>query len=195
MPGPRITIRPWRWQLRGERLQSGIPATVAGLHRVVRDCAIPPEHYHSFLDAMRRDAAPQPFATLDALITDYIYGSAIVVGYFLAYVYGASGPGEFNRTLVASRDLGIALHSPTFCAMSAKTTGAGASTCPSICCIAKAFRIWIPRMLTKPFRCAASCKPCRRKRRVITKPLSGIWMPFLPIAALRFRPASTSTGS
>ena len=97
-----------------ERLQSGIPATVAGFAQVVRDCAIPPEHYHSFLDAMRRDAAPQPFATLDALITDYIYGSAIVVGYFLAYVYGASGPGEFNRTLVASRDLGIALQLTNF---------------------------------------------------------------------------------
>ncbi len=97
-----------------ERLLQGIPATVAGFAQVVRDCDIPPEHYRSFLDAMRRDAAPQPFDTLTALIDDYIYGSAIVVGYFLAYVYGASGPGEFDRTLVASRDLGIALQLTNF---------------------------------------------------------------------------------
>lgn len=97
-----------------ERLEHGIPATVAGFAQVVRDCRIPPEHYDSFLDAMRRDAAPAPFATLDALIEDYVYGSAIVVGYFLAYVYGASGPDEFDRSLRASRDLGIALQLTNF---------------------------------------------------------------------------------
>ncbi len=97
-----------------ERLEKGIPATVSGFAQVVLDCGIPPEHYDSFLDAMRRDALPAPFATLDALVEDYVYGSAIVVGYFLAYVYGASGPGEFDRTLRASRDLGIALQLTNF---------------------------------------------------------------------------------
>ena len=97
-----------------DRLKAGIPATIAGFAQVVRDCKIPPAHYHSFLDAMRRDASPRPFATLNDLIDDYVYGSAIVVGYFLAYVYGASGPGEFERTLVASRDLGIALQLTNF---------------------------------------------------------------------------------
>jgi len=97
-----------------ERLEVGIPATVAGFAQVVRDCQIPPEHYHSFLDAMRRDAAPRPFATLSDLIEDYVYGSAIVVGYFLAYVYGASSPDQFERSLQASRDLGIALQLTNF---------------------------------------------------------------------------------
>jgi len=96
------------------RLEAGIPAILAAFAQVVNDCAIPPAHYHSFLDAMRRDAAPQPFATLDALIDDYIYGSAIVVGYFLAYVYGAAAPGEFDRALRGSRALGIALQLTNF---------------------------------------------------------------------------------
>jgi len=97
-----------------ERLELGIPATVAGFAQVVRDCQIPPEHYHSFLEAMRRDAAPRPFAALSDLIEDYVYGSAIVVGYFLAYVYGASSPDQFERSLQASRDLGIALQLTNF---------------------------------------------------------------------------------
>ncbi len=95
------------------RLES-VPPILAAFAQVVLDCAIPPAHYHSFLDAMRRDAAPQPFATLDALIDDYIYGSAIVVGYFLAYVYGPSAPGEFDRALRGSRALGIALQLTNF---------------------------------------------------------------------------------
>ena len=97
-----------------DRIAIGIPPTVAAFAQVVRDCSIPAEHYHSFLEAMRRDACPQPFATLEHLIDDYIYGSAIVVGYFLAYVYGANGPGNFARSLTASRDLGIALQLTNF---------------------------------------------------------------------------------
>jgi len=97
-----------------ERLDQGVPPILAAFAQVVLNCKIPAEHYHSFLDAMRRDAAPQPFATLDHLVDDYIYGSAIVVGYFLAYVYGASAPGEFDRALRASRALGIALQLTNF---------------------------------------------------------------------------------
>jgi phytoene synthase len=97
-----------------ERLRQGVPPILAAFAQVVLDCSIPVEHYHSFLEAMRRDASPQPFATLDHLVDDYIYGSAIVVGYFLAYVYGPSAPGEFERALRASRALGIALQLTNF---------------------------------------------------------------------------------
>jgi len=97
-----------------ERLEARISPILAAFAEVVIDCGIPPAHYHSFLDAMRRDASPHPFARLDDLIDDYIYGSAIVVGYFLAYVYGASKPCEFDRCLRASRALGIALQLTNF---------------------------------------------------------------------------------
>lgn len=97
-----------------ERLEAGIPPILAAFAEVVLNCRIPHEHYHSFLDAMRIDAVPQPFATLDDLTDRYVYGSAIVVGYFLAYVYGASKPSEFERVLRASRALGIALQLTNF---------------------------------------------------------------------------------
>ncbi|HEX4945725.1 MAG TPA: phytoene/squalene synthase family protein [Blastocatellia bacterium] len=101
-----------------ERLKAGIPCFVAGFAQVVCNAGIPPEHYISFLEAMRRDVSPRPFATLEDLIDSYIYGSAIVVGYFLAYVYGPAtgthhGP-DFRRALQASRDLGIALQLTNF---------------------------------------------------------------------------------
>ena len=97
-----------------DRLAAGDPTILAAFTQVVRDCDIPSEHYRSFLDAMRLDITPRPFATLDDLIESYIYGSAIVVGYFLAYVYGASAGTEFERALVASRHLGIALQLTNF---------------------------------------------------------------------------------
>ncbi|MDQ6676178.1 MAG: phytoene/squalene synthase family protein, partial [Acidobacteriota bacterium] len=96
------------------RLQAGVPTVLAAFAQVVQDCKIPEEHYHSFLDAMRLDAAPRPFSSLDDLIGHYIYGSAIVVGYFLAHVYGPSRPAEFSRALHASRELGIALQLTNF---------------------------------------------------------------------------------
>lgn len=97
-----------------QSLNEGAPCFVAAFAEVVRCCAIPPEHYRAFLDAMRLDVWPRPFATLDDLIDSYIYGSAIVVGYFLAYVYGASAAGEFERALRSARDLGIALQLTNF---------------------------------------------------------------------------------
>ena len=63
---------------------------------------------------MAADASPRLFSSIDDLIDGYIYGSAIVVGYFLAYVYGASGPGDFPGVLDASRALGIALQLTNF---------------------------------------------------------------------------------
>lgn len=95
-------------------LEAGVPCFLAAFAGVVREAGIPPEHYRAFLAAMRLDAAPRPFLTLDDLIDSYIYGSAIVVGYFLAHVYGAVAPDEFPRALESARDLGIALQLTNF---------------------------------------------------------------------------------
>jgi len=101
-----------------ERLKLGIPCFVASFAEVIREDLIPSEHYLAFLGAMRHDANPRQFLTLDDLIDSYIYGSAIVVGYFLAYVYGPARGGiegpDFQRVLKASKDLGIALQLTNF---------------------------------------------------------------------------------
>ena len=97
-----------------ESIGKGVPFPVAGFREVVRSNGIPPEHYRSFLDAMRLDAQPRRFETLDDLIDNYIYGSAIVVGYFLTYVYGSSAPDCFPQALDSARDLGIALQLTNF---------------------------------------------------------------------------------
>ncbi len=89
----------------------GIPPFLAAFTEVVRRREIPHEHYRSFLQAMRQDVEPRPYSTMDDLVDSYIYGSAIVVGYFLAYVYGAS---DFPRALESSRNLGIALQLTNF---------------------------------------------------------------------------------
>ncbi len=98
----------------GEALRGGVPCFLAAFTKVVRERRIPAEHYRAFLGAMRRDIDPRPFETLDDLIADYVYGSAVVVGYFLAHVYGASAPRHFGRALAASRDLGVALQLTNF---------------------------------------------------------------------------------
>ena len=97
-----------------ESLRAGIPCFVAGFTEVVRQAGIPHEHYRAFLDAMRLDVQPRKFANLDDLIDAYIYGSAIVVGYFLTYVYGSPRPDDFPRSLESARDLGIALQLTNF---------------------------------------------------------------------------------
>lgn len=97
-----------------DALAGGVPCFVAGFTRVVRDAEIPPEHYRAFIEAMRLDVCPRRFETLDDLIASYIYGSAIVVGYFLTYVYGASRAANFNRALASARALGIALQLTNF---------------------------------------------------------------------------------
>ena len=82
-----------------------MPAFLAGFTRVVRESGIPPEHYRDFISAMRQDIRPRTFETLEDLIDNYIYGSAVVVGYFLAYVYGPSKSNRMEDTLACSRDL------------------------------------------------------------------------------------------
>jgi 15-cis-phytoene synthase len=97
-----------------EAVRRGVPCFLASFTSVVRERGIPPEHYRAFLAAMRHDAAPRPFATLADLIENYIYGSAVVVGYFLTYVYGASARENFPRALSSARALGIALQLTNF---------------------------------------------------------------------------------
>ncbi len=97
-----------------ESLESGAPCFVAAFADVVRKTGIPHEHYRAFIDAMRLDVWPRRFETLDDLIDSYIYGSAIVVGYFLTYVYGSTTPRDFDRALRSARDLGIALQLTNF---------------------------------------------------------------------------------
>ncbi len=95
-------------------LADGATPFAAAFAQVVRRHEIPSGHYRAFLAAMRRDVAPRPFPTLASLIDDYIHGSAIVVGFFLAYVYGPSSPGRMGEALAAARDLGIALQLTNF---------------------------------------------------------------------------------
>ena len=95
-------------------LVSGVPCFLASFTRVVRERGIPAEHYRAFIGAMRHDARPRRFGTLDDLIDSYIYGSAIVVGYFLTYVYGAAAGRDFERALRSARHLGIALQLTNF---------------------------------------------------------------------------------
>jgi phytoene synthase len=97
-----------------QALRDGAPVFIASFARVVNECGIPSEHYRSFLAAMRHDLRPRRFATLDDLIDNYIYGSAIVVGYFLTYVYGSATRDDFARALKSARDLGIALQLTNF---------------------------------------------------------------------------------
>ncbi len=97
-----------------EALAAGVPCFVAGFAEVVRACRIPPEHYREFLAAMRRDVQPRPYRDLDDLVQSYVYGSAVVVGYFLTHVYGASAPDRWGDALTAARELGIALQLTNF---------------------------------------------------------------------------------
>src|SRR5262245_66543334 len=63
---------------------------------------------------MRLDVYPRPFSTLDDLIESYVYGSAVVVGYFLACIYGAPSESDFARALASARHLGVALQLTNF---------------------------------------------------------------------------------
>jgi phytoene synthase len=97
-----------------DSLRRRTPCFLASFSRVVRETAIPPEHYRSFITAMRLDVCPRRFNTLDDLIDSYVYGSAIVVGYFLTYIYGAPSESDFARALASARHLGVALQLTNF---------------------------------------------------------------------------------
>lgn len=97
-----------------ERLRLGTPWILAGFAEVVRRAGIPDQHYRDFLAAMRRDASPAGFSTVDELIDGYVYGSAIVVGYFLAHVYGTAPGASMDDAYRCAADLGIALQLTNF---------------------------------------------------------------------------------
>lgn len=97
-----------------DAIAEGVTPVLAGFARVVREAHIPPQQYRAFLAAMRMDVSPRPFETLIDLIESYIYGSAIVVGYFLTYVYGPAQPDGLTRALEGARELAIALQLTNF---------------------------------------------------------------------------------
>ena len=97
-----------------DSVNSGVPVLLAGFTEVVKKYSIPIDYYNSFLDAMERDVQPREFEDIEDLIDNYVFGSAIVVGYFLAYVYGSSEENNFNETLKSSKELGIALQITNF---------------------------------------------------------------------------------
>ncbi len=97
-----------------DSLRCGHNPIVAGFADLVRRHSIPPDYYHAFLDAMECDIEPRPFETFEDLINGYVYGSAIVVGYFLAYVYRVAPGHTMEEALDASRSLGIALQLTNF---------------------------------------------------------------------------------
>lgn len=97
-----------------EMVAGGVPAFVAGFVQVARDTGIPDEHYRSFLQAMAMDVFPRTFNTVEDLVDSYVYGSAVVVGYFLTFVYGASEGVRLSDTLSSARHLGIALQLTNF---------------------------------------------------------------------------------
>lgn len=104
-----LTPTDWR-----DAVSQGVTPFLGAFGEVVRESSIPLEHYRAFLSAMRMDVTPRPFQTLDDLIESYVYGSAIVVGYFLAHVYGSAKADGMPDALACSRDLGIALQLTNF---------------------------------------------------------------------------------
>lgn len=95
-------------------LKGNAPPFVAAFADLVKRHKIPEKYYESFLDAMEFDIAPKPFDTLDDLIDGYIYGSAIVVGYFLTHVYGACSADAFDDAMQSAKNLGIGLQLTNF---------------------------------------------------------------------------------
>jgi phytoene synthase len=95
-------------------VENGIPVTLAGFRDVARRNGIPDEYYIAFLNAMRSDIDPQQFADWPDLIDRYIYGSASVVGYFLAHVYGPAKGASAAKCMQSARALAIALQLTNF---------------------------------------------------------------------------------
>lgn len=97
-----------------DAVEQGASPWIAAFAGLVRRAGMPAELYRSFLAAMRLDVEPRLFRDLRDLVESYVYGSAIVVGAFLTYVYGSRTAEEFDRAMQASRDLGIGLQLTNF---------------------------------------------------------------------------------
>ncbi len=95
-------------------VKNRISPTIAGFRDVSVRNNIPDEHYLSFLEAMRSDISPQLFADWHELIDRYIYGSATVVGYFLAHIYRPAPGGSMDDCLTSAKALAVALQLTNF---------------------------------------------------------------------------------
>ena len=76
--------------------------------------SIPEDYYPNFLQSMKEDLKPKIYYDFEDLIENYIFGSAITVGYLLTYAYGHSMNSNITSALKTSRDLGIALQLTIF---------------------------------------------------------------------------------
>jgi phytoene synthase len=97
-----------------ELTSKNIPIIISAYRMAAIEKNIPDEYYLSFIDAMRKDIDVYEYPNMNSLIDKYIYGSAIVVGYFLAYIYGPNKNKTVSDLLEPSRDLGIALQLTNF---------------------------------------------------------------------------------
>ena len=77
-------------------IRRDIPSFPSAFADLAKRTGIPREHYQSFLEVMRRDIEPRPYDTLQDLIDSYIYGSAIVVGFFLPTRMTPARPTNFS---------------------------------------------------------------------------------------------------
>ena len=94
--------------------KSGVSAAICGFQSVANVNEIPEKYYASFLDAMTLDIGEKVYSNWNELLDQYIYGSATVVGYFLAHIYGPSKGTPFEDTLATSKNLAIALQLTNF---------------------------------------------------------------------------------
>ncbi|MQG87413.1 MAG: hypothetical protein FI699_00890 [SAR202 cluster bacterium] len=115
-------LESWRKQFENSKSEydprsnakSGVPAAICGFQSVANVNKIPEKYYASFLDAMALDIGKKVYSNWKELLDQYIYGSATVVGYFLAHVYGPSKGTPFEDTLATSKNLAIALQLTNF---------------------------------------------------------------------------------
>jgi phytoene synthase len=178
-----------------EALGRGVPCFLAAFTKVVRERSIPAEHYLAFLDAMRRDTAPRPFASLDDLVENYVYGSAVVVGFFLTHVYGASERREFGRALAAARSLGIALQLTNFLRDVAEDERRGRVYLPQDMLREEGVEGLDPRDAAQRHALGRVVRRLAGVARLTTRPRLRTSTPSAPTAGWRSTPASTSTAA
>ena len=97
-----------------ECARAGMPAALCGFQAVSKETSIPPEYYLAFMGAMKLDVGDISFDSWSDLIDKYVYGSATVVGYFLAHVYGSAITSNHSSTLAAAKNLAVALQLTNF---------------------------------------------------------------------------------
>ena len=95
-------------------VECGTPLAIAGFNDVVHRNQIPHAYYVDFIKAMCRDLSPSEFKNWNDLIDNYVYGSATVVGYFLAHIYGVADGRTLDESLLGARALAIALQLTNF---------------------------------------------------------------------------------